>query len=202
MSTGEPDLQSLAEQKRQIRAMLRQRLAAITPEQRHTKSLAIAALASATPEWQKAGTILLYLSLPDEVETRPLLEDALAQGKRLAVPKVIDESAREMSAVAVHSLEEADLPAGHYGVRVPRGEHEPIPAGEIDLVIVPGLGFSRRGARIGRGLGYYDRYLARADLRAKRCGLAFSAQVLDELPGDRRDISVHMLVTESEVFRV
>ena len=202
MSAGAPDRPFLQAQKREIRALLRQRLAAMSPQERHAGSLAIADRASATPEWHKAQTILLYLSLPDEVETRPLLEHALAQGKRLAVPKVINQKRREMAAVRAHSLEEADLLAGLYGVRVPRGDDAPIPPGEIDLAIVPGLGFCRRGVRIGRGLGYYDRYLSRPELRAVLCGLAFTAQVLDELPADQRDISVQMLVTESEVFRV
>ena len=199
MSAGAPG-RSLSMQKREIRAILRQRLAGMTAQERHARSHAIADLASATREWQAAQSILLYLSLPDEVETTSLLERALAQGKRLAVPKVTDEQAREMAAVSVRSLAEADLRVGHYGVPVPRGEHEPVPAEEIDLVIVPGLGFSRRGQRIGRGLGYYDRYLSHPKLRAVLCGLAFAAQVLDELPADERDRPVSLLVTEGEVL--
>lgn len=201
MSAGALDGESLAAQKRHVRALLRQRLATISPTERHDRSLAIADLTSPTPEWQKARTILLYLSLPDEVDTRPLLERALAQGKRLAVPKVIDEEAREMTAVEVRSLAEADLVEGHYGVRIPPGNPKPIPLGQIDLAIVPGLGFSRRGQRIGRGLGYYDRFLSRPDLEATLCGLGFALQVMDELPSDVHDRSVKLLVTEGEVLR-
>lgn len=201
MSAGASDRQPLAAQKREVRAFLRQRLLAISAEQRRARSAAIADFTAATPEWQKAGTILLYLSLPDEVETRPLLERALAEGKRLAVPKVTDEQGRDMAALPVHSLAEADLPEAHYGVRIPRVEHEPLSAREIDLAIVPGLGFSRLGQRIGRGLGYYDRFLAQPDLRASICALAFEEQLLDELPADGRDRPVNILVTESQVLR-
>lgn len=197
-ATNEP---SMPARKRQARRDLRQRLAELSAEQRQAASLQAAGRASQTPEWQDARAIMLYLALPDELDSRPLIQQALAEGRQALVPRVTDPATRQMSPVPIHSLEEAELQLAHYGVRVPSAALEAPPLSAIDLVIVPGLGFSRRGQRIGRGLGFYDRFLAHPQLRAVRCGLAFDAQVLDELPADEHDRPMHMLVTESGVLR-
>ena len=144
---------------------------------------------------------MLYLSLPDEVETSALFAKAFQEGKSVAVPKITDTIERRMTPVAIRSLAEEELEHAHFGVRVPTAELEAVPISRIDLVLVPGLGFSRRGERIGRGMGYYDTFLASPELRAPACGVGFAEQLLDDLPSHERDRPMNLLVTPHEVLR-
>lgn len=201
MAGPSPSENPILAKKREVRRLLRQRLAPLSPEQRHAHSLAIAQRLGELPEWRNARTLLLYLALPDEVETAALFEAAFADGKRVAVPKIIDPAQRLMVPVPIRSLAAEELAQAHYGVRVPVGETEALAIESIDFAVIPGLGFSRRGQRIGRGMGYYDRFLAQPEFRGARCGLGFEAQVLEELPSDEHDRPVDMLVTEVEVLR-
>ena len=75
-----------------------------------------------------------------------------------------------------------------------------MPIEEIDLVVAPGLGFDRKGNRIGRGGSYYDRFFTNKGLRAIKCGFSFEEQVVDTVPTDERDIQMDMLVTDDEVI--
>jgi 5-formyltetrahydrofolate cyclo-ligase len=192
-----PDPASKAE----VRRLLREQLAALTHEQRRAQSLAVAALVADTPEWHDARTIMLYLALPDEVDTADLFARAFAAGKTVAVPRITDPATRGMSPVHIHSLDDQKLQEAHFGVRVPLAEPEEVPLATIDLVVVPGLGFSRAGERIGRGMGYYDRFLARPELRAALCGLAFEVQLSGRLPVDDHDRPMDLVVTSREILR-
>lgn len=188
--------------KPEVRRGLRQRLAGLSPVQRRAQSASITSLVNALPEWKQARAVMLYLALPDEVDTAELFARAFAEGKTVAVPRIIDPAARRMVPVHIHSLEEEKLQEAHFGIRVPLAEPEEVPAGQLDLVLVPGLGFSSRGDRIGRGLGYYDRFLAQAELRAVLCGLAFDVQMADALPVDRHDRPMDLVVAAGGVIRV
>lgn len=180
--------------------MLRERLAGLDPAVRHAHSVAAADRVVATPEWQRAQTVMLYLALPEEIETAPLAYRAWQAGKIVAVPSITDPAQRRMIPVQITSLAQEALQQAHYGVREPSAV-KPVPVESIDFALVPGLGFSRRGERIGRGLGYYDRFLAQPAFAGTTCGLAFGVQVLDALPADERDQPVHLLATERELLR-
>ena len=78
---------------------------------------------------------------------------------------------------------------------------KPIPTEYIDLVVVPGLGFTPTGHRIGRGMGFYDRFLAQSDFMGLSCGLAFQEQIIDSLPVLAHDMPLGMLVTDQSVRR-
>ncbi len=187
--------------KPQVRRLLRRRLAAIRQETRQQAAEAAAARLLALPEWRAASTIMLYLALPDELETAALFERALADLKHVVVPRITDTDEHHMVAVEIRSLSPDDLRSDHFGVRVPGGEPPEAPLDGIDFIVVPGLGFSRSGDRIGRGKGYYDRFLASPGLRAITCGFAFDEQVLDALPADPHDRRLDLLVTPGDVLR-
>ena len=150
------------------------------------------------PEWQTADTVLLFLSMPDEVDTLPIVADALAAGKTVAVPKV-DARRKRMDACVLRDLGR-DLAPGAYGILEPVGA-EIVEPGAIDFCLVPARGYDRAGNRLGRGGGYYDRYMSDPAFRATRCGIAFAAQLLDTLPHDPHDLPVHLLVTEAAALR-
>ncbi|HPD14072.1 MAG TPA: 5-formyltetrahydrofolate cyclo-ligase [Planctomycetota bacterium] len=185
-------------EKAQAREEIARRLAQLTAEQRREASRRIRRLVAELPEFQRARTVLLFVSLPDEADTLGLIADALAAGKAVAVPKV-DRKRKAMDACRLHALDRGLAP-GVFGIPEPEAAAVVEP-GAIDFVLVPARGYDREGNRIGRGGGYYDRYMAHPGFHATRCGIAFAAQILDSVPHDAHDLPVEMLVTENGVLR-
>lgn len=184
--------------KAEVRRTLRQTLADMTEQQRHERSAVACSFLTSSPEFAAAGTIMLYLSTAHEVETSPLALRAWQLGKQVVVPKVSWDQKR-MLPVEITSLH-SGIETGTRGVREPI-EGKPVPADLIDLVIVPGLGFTRTGYRIGRGMGFYDRFLAQSDFVGLSCGLAFGEQVVEALPTLDHDMPLSMLVTDRGILR-
>lgn len=181
-----------------IRRQLRETLAAMTDEDRHARSLAACAFVSASPEFAAARVMMLYLSTAMEVDTAPLALKAWQAGKTVVVPKVSWDQ-RRMLPVEISSLT-TDMTTGTGGVREPVGG-KPVPVNLIDLVVVPGLGFSPTGYRIGRGMGFYDRFLAQGSFIGVSCGLGFELQVVPNLPVLDHDIPLSMLATDTGLRR-
>ncbi len=186
-------------QKRDLRQHLRKILAGLSPEQIRAKSAACCKLLIEQPEYHKAEIVMVFLSLPTELDTTPLVLRAWQDRKRVLAPKVSWEQ-RRMIPVEVRSLTH-DLTETTLGIREPAAG-VPIPVPLIDLVIVPGLGFDEDGNRLGRGRGFYDRFLAHPEFRAVKCAVAFEEQLCPEIPSDPLDVRVDMLVTDVKVRRM
>ena len=184
--------------KKALRNQLREWLASLSGEEVQRRSVAACRLLCAQPEYQAADVIMIFLSTPREVDTAPVALSAWNQGKRVLAPRVSWEQ-RRMLPIEIHSLT-SDVQPGQMGIREPV-EGMPVPVSDIDLVIVPGLGFDQQGNRLGRGRGFYDGFLSHRDFRGISCALAFEEQVLPSVPADHRDVRVHMLVTDVTVRR-
>lgn len=148
-------------------------------EERKKKSQIIKRLLFKLKEFKKAKLILFYLSFKGEVDTLPMIKEALKKGKKIAVP-ICDKKTKKIIPCQIQSLQGV-LKEGCYGILEPK-KFKPIDPEWIDLVIVPGLAFDKDCNRLGRGLGYYDRFLAQIPITASRIGLAFDFQVLKTLP--------------------
>lgn len=142
--------------------------------------------------WKRAGTVLLFAPLPDEVNIWPLLEQSLLEGKTLALPR-FDPLKKSYTAVQVTRLPEELVP-GAFGVREPAPQCREIPLDGIDLALIPGVGFDLRGRRLGRGGGFYDRLLA--DFKGLKCGLALDVQIVKEIPAEAHDIRMDVVVRD------
>jgi len=184
--------------KKELRQRLRQRLAAMPPQVVHDLSLAVCDNLCELPVFRKAETLMVYLSTAHEVDTSQIALRAWDLSKRVLAPRVSWEQ-RRMLPVEIKSLTN-DVLEGAIGLREPV-EGMPIPVSEIDLVIVPGLAFDPRGNRLGRGRGFYDRFLAHRDFRSVRCGVAFEDQVVESIPSGEHDVRVNLLVTDAKVRR-
>ena len=138
---------------------------------------------------------MTYVSLPTEVSTDHFIKEALKQGKRVAVP-YIEPDKQTLRATELTSIE--DLEEGPLGIRQPGGEDfRTVSLEEIDLVIVPAIAYDKNNMRLGRGKGFYDRFLAQEGLSsAKVIGLAFNFQVIDRLPSDPHDRPVSRVITD------
>ncbi|HSW00855.1 MAG TPA: 5-formyltetrahydrofolate cyclo-ligase [Sedimentisphaerales bacterium] len=183
-------------EKVELRSRLRACLIAMSAEQRKEKSRQACRNLVATELFQNASIIMLFLSLPHEVDTSDAILQAWQLGKTVAVPKISWQQ-RHMIPVRIQSLD-TGFSTGSWGLRNPT-TGVPIPFGQIDLVVTPGLGYDRKGNRLGRGGSYYDRFFANKDLAATRCGLAFAEQVMESIPTTESDEPVEWLVTDEEV---
>src|SRR5262245_4885318 len=181
-----------------IRRQLREKLAQMTDAARHAKSLAACSLVSASPEFQSARVVMLYLSMPLEVDTSQLALRAWQAGKAMVGPNVSREQ-RRILPCKISSLTTGLTTTGQ-GMREPMSG-SPFPTDLIDLVIVPGLGFTNNGYRIGRGMGFYDRFLAQSDFIGVSCGLAFEEQIMPDLPVLDHDVPLSMLATDQGIRR-
>ena len=151
-------------------------------EERLAKSLAILDKLLRSPEFQKALTVLFYAAFDGEVDTFEMMQRAQQLGKKVGLPYIVRKEKRMIPTV-VESIEE-DLAIGPYGVKQPKetSEGKTLSADELDLVIVPGVAFDRHNHRLGRGQGYYDRFLKGLCARTPTIGLAFYFQIVDHLP--------------------
>jgi 5-formyltetrahydrofolate cyclo-ligase len=181
-----------------LRKHLREVLAAMPEADRHTRSLAACSFITASPEFDAARVVMLYVSTATEADTAPLALRAWQAGKTVVVPKVSWDQ-RRMLPVEISSLTTGMTQTGP-GIREPVAGN-PMPVEFIDLVIVPGLGFTRTGYRIGRGRGFYDRFLAQPAFVGLSCGLAFEEQLIEDLPVLDHDVPLSMLATDKGLLR-
>jgi len=184
-------------EKARAREIIRKRLGAIDNQERARKSRQAARHLLALPEIEEAEVVLAYASLPDEVDTVPVMTRLLTQAKRVLLPRVC---ATGLELIEVSSLTH-DVSIGAYGILEPVSG-ETVSVAEVDFAIIPGRAFGLRGERIGRGKGYYDRLMSREDFGAHRCGYCFACQILDDIPMDEQDIPVETIVTGKGVHRI
>ncbi len=172
---------------------------AMSQDERRRKSEQIAAKLALQPEYRDARAVLFYVNFRSEVNTRGLIESAIAGGKRVIVPKV-DRKAHELRLFEI-SDPGRDLESGYMGIYEPvEGLSKPANATEIDLVILPGVGFDEGGRRLGYGGGYYDRLITRLRPDARLVALAFDIQLRDRIPCEEHDKPVGRIITETRVI--
>ncbi len=179
--------------KRQWRLRLRSALASISPAARHQAATSICAAIVQCPQWRNAAAVLLFSPLPQEPDVRPLLSAALADGKAVALP-AFDAVLRHYVPRWVHPEINA-LRRGNLGILEPPANAPIAPRNQLDFLLVPGLGFTPDGRRLGRGKGYLDRLLR--DVRGWKCGAAFDEQVVADLPWEPHDVQLDCIVTPS-----
>jgi len=151
-------------------------------------------------EYEKAGTVMFYVDVRDEVRTRHALPEALASGKRIVVPYCLNG---ELELFWLENMDELEL--GMYRILEPRVELRDVAAKrltptDLDLVMVPGVAFDRNGGRTGHGKGYYDKLLQHARKDAPLVALSFECQLFDEIPAESHDIFMDKVVTEDSVY--
>ena len=177
--------------KQEMRALLTQKRRILTKEQISEASSAIISRIEELPEWQSANVVLLYYPVHGEVDMRPLLE-SWKDRKTLLLP-VAHSRTIEVRPYAGHD----DLRKGRFRIPEPQ---TPAYMGKIDMIIVPGVAFDRKLRRLGRGGGYYDRFLRR-NKNIPHVAVAYDFQIVKEVPVTILDQRVSCIVTSSEVIR-
>ena len=173
---------------------MRTRLATLTAAQRAEWSTAACTRLIRSVAFARASRVMLYMPMRSEVDVISVALEAFRLGKSVCVPRV-DDSRKNMNAVDITSFDDESMGSDSLGVRAPKVGQE-IPHEEIDLVIVPGVAFDMHGFRLGRGGGYYDRYLARFSRGTATIGVCFDIQFVEEIPTEPTDIAVHAVVSD------
>jgi len=160
----------------------------------------ICARLAALPEYQRAVVVMFYVDFASEVRTRQFLPTAWDAGKRVVVPFCAGD---DLELFHIESMEE--LAEGSYGILEPTEavcgrRQRRVDAAGLDLIVVPGLAFDRRGGRLGQGKGYYDRLLRTVRPDAPRIALAFECQLVPVVPMRPHDAYVHKVITEAAVY--
>lgn len=184
--------------KKDLRQELRRRLREISPEELQQRSVTACRRLCEQEEYCRAQVVMIFLSTPHEVDTRQLALQAWADTKIVLAPRVSWDQ-RRMLPIEIQSLV-SGVEHGYMGIREPV-EGMPAPVADLDLVVVPGLGFDEHGHRLGRGRGFYDRFLSHPDFHGVACALAFEDQVVPAIPVDATDVAIDMLVTDAKVRR-
>ena len=140
------------------------------------------------PAVTNAKTILMYYSLPDEVYTHDIVDMLVQHGKTVLLPRVVDSENMEIRTYC----NAADLAPGSYGIMEPTGTTYTAYS-KIDVAVVPGMAFDPQGHRLGRGKGYYDRFLPKA-ANAYKIGLCFDFQKVEAVPSDLNDITMDCII--------
>ncbi|MBI3306310.1 MAG: 5-formyltetrahydrofolate cyclo-ligase [Candidatus Omnitrophica bacterium] len=171
---------------------MRKAIGAISGNSRKRRSRKIIRALVRTVEFKQARNIMTYIPISGEVDTRTVLLSARKGHKKIYVPK-INSSRKTIAAIRI-SNPSLELKKGKYGILEPCGRHlSRLNPAKIDLVIVPGLGFDRSGGRLGRGAGYFDRFLKRTK-KAKKIGLAFREQMRKKIPMESHDVFMDRVI--------
>ncbi len=162
-------------------------------QERKHKSSRIAQQLYKLPAFVNAQTVLFYASLPGEVETFAMMTMAMQLHKHVALP-VITRDQRKIIPTLTDSVE--GLPVGLYGIPSPHPDRTggPVDLQALDMVVVPGLAFDKAKNRLGRGKGYYDRFLRTLPERTAKVGIAFDFQIVDCLPVEEHDVPLDVII--------
>jgi len=204
-------VETVASRKTQLRRDIRGRLKALSGPELLDKSREIAANLFATPWWEEAGWVFAYIAMPGEVETREIIVRAYREQKRVAIPRMqgddlvfygYDGKTRELLPNQFGVLEPDPRWMMVDPLRLDAEGAGPAGQGRL-LILAPGLGFDRSRRRLGRGKGYYDRVLSslrRAGGGFAVVGLAYSEQLVEEIPVHDHDQPLDGVVTDREVI--
>lgn len=172
--------------KKELRQFIRNEKRQYSSSQLEELSLSVLSRLNENEHLQKAKTILMYYSLPDEVNTHQYIDYLLALGKKVLLPEVIDGE----NMVIREYTGKHDLKEGAFHIMEPIGSLFPEEKyQEIHLAIIPGMAFDQQGNRLGRGKGYYDRFLQKIP-QVYKIGISFPFQLVDEIPTEETDIKM------------
>jgi 5-formyltetrahydrofolate cyclo-ligase len=192
----------IQQEKKQLRSRFRKILTRMTAEERATASLAIIQRIRSLPLWESVSLVLAFIPLETEVAILPLLDEALEEQKIIAVPRCQPD--RDLSFHQIRTGYQTSLCNGPYSLKEPPQDWpsidpETLPPGS--LVLVPALAFTPAGERLGKGKGYYDRFLTRIPPHALTIGVCFDQQLIDHLPSSGQDVPVRLVVTDQRCYR-
>jgi len=192
----------IATMKSRLRKEIKEKLNKQNDTQRLRKSRLIKEKLFEFAEFKRAKCVMFYIATDKEVETDFMIAEAQRIGKKIVVPTILKgeenlpEGRQQRIIASLLEDSEKELTPGPYGILQPQSKYiREMPGEKIDLVVVPGLAFDKSGRRLGRGGGYYDKFLASLPLETPRVGLAFDFQLIEDIPSLSHDIPVTRVIS-------
>ncbi len=180
--------------KKALRAAMKARLSLVPAEDAERASRGVLSQLEHLDQWNRAETVLAFLSMKDEIGTACILRQALAQGKALAVPKVVGDN---LVFYQISDIEK-DVVPGAFGILEPIPGLSPLDtqalSGQRALVLVPGLAFDKENFRLGRGKGFYDRFFASCGNSLYKIGIGYSFQLVDQVSHEAHDLKLDAII--------
>ena len=189
----------LRAEKKQMRSAVLARRDGMSPSERAVASRAIVDKLCTLTNYQSASVVLIYMAFGSEIETKPLFERIVANGKMAVLPRV-DKTSQTLMLHSVKSV--AELQSSGWGIFEPATSAPMVALKEVGFVLLPGVAFDRTGNRLGYGRGYYDKLLLRADPTLARVAAGFSCQIVDKVPAGPWDQKIDTLITENEIITI
>ncbi|MFD3447727.1 5-formyltetrahydrofolate cyclo-ligase [Microbacteriaceae bacterium 4G12] len=186
----------MKEKKKMLRTEVLQRMEELSQEEYEQASRLIASHLYEMEEWKQTKVLGITISVNREVSTYSIIEQAWNEGKRVVVPKC-NSKTRTMTFYEITSFHQLETVYMNLQEPVTALTKE-VSASDIDLLLMPGVAFTKRGDRLGYGGGYYDRFLTQYD--GKTVALAFSVQIVPEIPVQEFDQPVQKIITEKQVI--
>ena len=177
-------------EKKQIRADIKKLKSTLTNNEKEVASNAVFTKLVKLQVWNNAKNILLYHSLPDELQTVTFLEQI--KGKNIFLPKVVGDS------LIVLPYSKNELQKGAFSILEPLGNLD-IKPNYLDLIIIPGIAFDKDLNRLGRGKGYYDKLLKQSN--AYKIGVCYDFQLIEKIPTEKHDVKMDMIITPTNIIR-
>lgn len=181
-------------EKQRLRSEITGRIGSISPDERIVLDAQIATHITHLSAWREATAVFAWVAMSDEVDLQSVLRAARAEGKQVGLPRVEGRDLRFCTVDAIPG----SLERHRMGFLQPSADAATIAADAATLVLVPGRAFDRAGRRLGRGGGFYDRYLAGPGVAAQTAGVSYAVQLVAQVPADESDTPVHLVVTERE----
>lgn len=182
------------EEKQRLRSTVRTLEQHLSAQYKQNADEAIASFLLAMPEYRAAGTIFCFVGGKREIDTRPILEDALSSGKTLCVPLCVKDGIMELR--EIRSL--AELAPGSYGILEPAADSPRVDPDTVDFAVLPCLSCDHAGHRLGKGGGYYDRFLS--GYRGGAVLLCREKLIREEIPVEPHDYPVPWVLTEAGLY--
>lgn len=176
--------------KRELRRAMSEKKRAMTAAEVESRSAMLAEKLYRTAQWRAAKAVYVYIAFNQEVRTRPIIERAWDEGKRVAVPKEVGNGMRFIWFDRFDQL----APQGAFGILEPT-EDGPVADDEAALILMPGVAFDRDGHRVGYGGGYYDRWLSEHPGHPT-LALCYDFQVVKDIPSEVHDIRVDAVLSD------
>lgn len=173
--------------KKQIRKEMADAVAALPEAARKEAAARLAGMMSGVL-FAAGKTIAAFMPMPDEIDVLPMVKQAAAAGWKVVIPKV------QGSIMEFYRYSEDAVKSGAWGILEPEATGEPVLPEEIDVMLVPGRAFTEEGGRLGRGKGFYDRYMSRENFHARTIGVCFKCQIAETLPEEPHDRKVDAVI--------
>lgn len=186
--------------KRELRSIYMKKRSALSENSIKSMSKLIESSLFSLDLYKNSSVIMTYVSFGNEVITENIIRNSLNLGKTIGVPITIPKT-RELLVSELKNFDN-ELELGVYNILTPKKEYiREINPSKIDLILVPGIAFDRKGYRVGYGGGYYDRFLCKTNKDVITIALAFSMQLIDSVPKGYYDLPVNYVLTEKDLIK-